>query len=132
MKQHLSTLSILHYVYGALVCLSGFAALFFLGLGVFLSSDIVAQNANEPPPTWLGGMFQALGLVLFIVIEIWGIFIILSGYWIAKLRNRTASIVAAALCLLSFPFGTALGVFTLVVLTNDEVKAEYEQGKVLA
>jgi hypothetical protein len=132
MKQHLSTLSILHYVYGALVCLTGFAALFIMGLGVFLSSDMVAQNADEAPPTWLGGMFQAFGAVLFAVIEIWGIFIILSGYWIAKLRNRTASIVAAALCLLSFPFGTALGVFTLVVLTNDEVKAEYEQGRVLA
>jgi len=132
MKQHLPTLSILHYVYGALVCLTGFAALFLLGLGVFLSSDLVAQSADDAPPTWLGGFFQAFGMALFVVIEVWGVFIILSGYWIAKLRNRTASIIAAALCLLSFPFGTALGVFTLVVLTNDEAKVEYEQGRVLA
>lgn len=132
MNQNLPTLSILHYVYGALVCLGGFAALMFMGLGTLLSSDLVMQNAEEAPPEWLGGVFAAFGLGLFVILELWGIFIILSGYWISKRRNRTGSIVVAALCLPSFPFGTALGIFTLVVLLNDEVKLDYEQGRVLA
>lgn len=132
MKQHLPTLSVLHYVYGALVCLGGFAALMFLGLGTLLSSDLVMQNAEEAPPEWLGGFFAAFGIGLFVILELWGIFIILSGYWISKLRNRTGSIVVAALCLPSFPFGTALGIFTLVVLLNEEVKLDYDQGRVLA
>ncbi len=132
MKQHLPTLSVLHYVYGALVCLGGFAALFFVGVGTLLSSDVVMENTQDAPPEWLGGLFAAFGVGLFVVLELWGIFIILSGYWISKLRNRTGSIIIAALCLPSFPFGTALGIFTLVVLLNDEVKLDYEQGKVLA
>lgn len=132
MNQNLPTLSILHYVYGALVCLGGFAALMFMGLGTLLSSDLVMQNAEEAPPEWLGTFFAAFGLGLFVVLELWGIFIILSGYWISKRRKRTGSTIVAALCLLSFPFGTALGIFTLVVLLNDAVKAEYEQARVLA
>ncbi len=131
MIKHISTLSVLHYVYGALVCLGGFVALLFMGVGTFLSSDLVMDNGNEPPPAWLGGFFQAFGAGLFVVIEIWGILILLSGYWIGQLRNRTASIVFAALCLPSFPFGTALGVFTLVVLLNDDVRLAYEERKAL-
>ena len=86
---------------------------------------MVMEQAHEPPPDWLGSFFKAFGAVLFLIIESWGVLILLSGYWISKRRNRTFSIVMAALCLLSFPFGTALGVFALVVLLNDDVRMEY-------
>jgi hypothetical protein len=132
MKHNLPTLSILHYVYGALVCLGGFAALLFMGIGTFLSSDLVMEGPGEVPPDWLGSFFKAFGAGLFVVLEVWGILILLSGYWISQRRNRTASIVIAALCLLSFPIGTALGIFTLVVLANEDVRQEYEQGPTLS
>ncbi len=126
MNKNLPTLSILHYVYGALICLGGFAALMLIGVGVFMQSDLVMDGGPDQPPEWLGAFFQAFGVAIFVVLELWGVFVILSGHWISKKRNRTGSIVIAALSLLSFPFGTALGVFTLVALMNDEVKAEYE------
>ena len=127
MVKHLSTLSILHYVYGVFVCLAGVAALFFMGLGMFLSSDLAMElTAEHPPPEFLGRALEAFGGVLFVVIEVWGVLIMLSGYWISRRSNRTASIVVAALCLLSFPLGTALGVFALVVLGNEEVRKHYE------
>lgn len=131
MVNNLKVLSILHYVYGALVCVMGMAMLSLVGLGAFLASDVVAQNAEEPPPEWLGAFLGAFGMALFIIILLWGLFIVLSGRWIARRRNRTASIVVAALCLLSFPFGTALGIFTLVVLLNDEVRQAYDNGAMM-
>lgn len=126
MKKHMSTLSVLHYVYGALICVGGFCALIFIFLGGFLSSEFVAANSQgEPPPTWLGGLFQVLGVVLFVVLETWGAFTILSGKWIAQRKNRTGSMVMAGFNCLNFPLGIALGIFTFVTLSDEEVKQEY-------
>lgn len=131
MTKHLSTLSILHYVYGALVCMGGFVALFAMGFGAFVVGSVAAQESTDAPPEWLAGMLGSMGLGLFLLLLCWGILIILSGVWIGKRRNRTASIVIAALCLLSFPIGTALGIFTLIALSDEAVKAEYSTGRVL-
>ena len=123
MTKHLSLLSVLHYVYGILVCIIGFGALFFLGAGALISSEVV--QAGDAPPDWVGRYIASFGMGLFLLMEAWGVAIILSGYWISRRTNRTWSIVVAALCLLSVPLGTALGVFTLVVLSSDEVRAAY-------
>lgn len=129
MKQHLSLLGILHYVYGAFVCLGGFAACFFILLGMFLSSDLL-EVGDEAGwlPGWIGGMLQAFGWLIFIVAEAWGVLNILAGYWISRRRNRTATQVIAAFNCLNIPFGIALGIFTFMVLGDDEVKREYAAG----
>ncbi len=130
MVQNLKVLSVLHYVYGALVGMIALFMLFFVVLGSFITGDVMAQ-AEEPPPEWLGGFLQVFGVGLFLFILVWSLFIVLSGRWIAKRTNRTGSIIIAALCLFSFPFGTALGIFTLVVLLNEEVRVAYEQGSLV-
>jgi MFS family permease len=127
MTKHLSTLSILHYIYGAFVAVMGIVLPFiFIGLGAFLSSDFVLEQAQEPPPPFVAAMFRWMGWVMLAVFLGWGALIALSGRWIARRKNRTASLVIAALCLLSFPLGTALGIFTFVVLLNEEVRQAYE------
>ncbi|MCB0770763.1 MAG: hypothetical protein KDC00_10205 [Flavobacteriales bacterium] len=127
MTKHLSTLSVLHYVYGAFICVGGFVAFALIFLGGFLNSDFIAENGQgEPPPTWLGGFFQVFGAVLFVILEAWGIFTILSGRWIAKRKNKTGSTVMAGFNCLNIPFGIALGIFTFVTLSDEEVKKEYD------
>jgi succinate dehydrogenase/fumarate reductase cytochrome b subunit len=132
MIKHLSLLSILHYVYGAIICFFGVVALLMMGLGAFVLQSGAAQEMDPAMPQWFGAFIASFGLGLFLVLMVWGILIILSGVWISKRRNRTASIIIAALCLLNFPLGTALGVFTLVALSDDEVKAEYATLRSLA
>jgi thiosulfate reductase cytochrome b subunit len=120
MKKHLALLSTLHYVYGILTCLGAFAVLGLVGLGFLIGTQADDANAQM-----VGGVFKAFGWVLFAVILLWGILILLSGRWIAQRRNRTGSLVIGGLCCLSIPLGLALGIFTFVVLMNDEVQAEY-------
>jgi len=132
MVKNLNLLSVLHYVYGGLVCLGGVAVLVAFSLGAMVGTELAAEHGDAPPPAFLGPFLQVFGSVLFVVLLGWGLLIALSGRWIANRKNRTGSIIVAALCLLSFPFGTALGVFALVVLSNDEVRREYDAGKALA
>ena len=125
MKKNLEAIAIFHYVYGALNCFGGVFLLGLVGLGSFLGSDLVAGQSDEPPPAWLGGFLSALGIVLFLFVEAIGILIIYSGRCIAKRKHRTLSMVVAAFSCLSIPLGLILGIFTLVALSDEEVKREY-------
>ena len=125
MKHHLSTLSVLHYVFGTLICIGGLVMLSIVLVGGFLSSDWLAEQSNDPPPVWLGGFLQTLGWVLFIFMEIWGILNILSGYNISVRRGRTLSFVTAALNCLSVPFGLGLGIYSFITLSDVQVRQEY-------
>ena len=69
--------------------------------------------------------------VLLVVISLPGL---IAGIGLLKFRPwaRILAIIIGALHLLSFPFGTALGVYTLVVLLNAETPALFgAQGAVV-
>ena len=123
--RRLDLLATLHFVYGGLLCVLGLGTLTLLGMGVLLNSDLVAAGAQEPPPEWLGAFFGVIGLVAFIVVEGLGILNILSGRWLKQRRNRTGSIIVAAIDCLNMPLGIALGIFTILSLSNDRVSDSY-------
>ncbi len=125
MKNHIPTLSVLHYVYGAFVCVSGLALLALVFIGGFLQSDWLAQQGGEAPPPFVGGILMWLGWALFLLVQVAGALNIISGSLIARRTGSTFSQVVAAINCLSIPFGLALGIFTFVVLNNDEVRQQY-------
>lgn len=125
MKHQLSTLSVLHYVYGVLLCLLGMGLLALVFAGSFLNSDWLAHQGGEAPPYWLGSFLHLLGWGLFALVEAHGIMNLISASKISKKKGRTFSQVIAALNCLNIPFGIALGIFTFVVLGDKEVRAEY-------
>ena len=61
-----------------------------------------------------------IGLVVFIIVHV--VSCIYIGVCFRKQRHHTLCVVAAAFCCLSFPLGTILGVFSLVVLMKEEAK----------
>lgn len=126
MRHHLSTLSVLHYVYGVLICLGGLALLSLVFFGTALNSGWLQEEMGEAPPFFMGSFLYILGWALFILVELQGIMNLISARMIAKRKGRTFSQVIAALNCLSFPFGIALGIFTFVVLGDTNVRAEYE------
>ena len=125
MKHHLSTLSVLHYVYGVLELVGSFAVLILVGMGSFLNSDWLAENAGEQIPPFVGGFLQVLGWALFVIIATHGVLNIWSGWSIGQAKNRTLSMITAALNCFSIPFGLALGIFTFVTLSDREVREFY-------
>jgi hypothetical protein len=84
-----------------------------------------STGAAYPIMNWMGGMFlfsRILSLATAVV-----------GLWagVALMRRhaegRTVAIVAACLALVSFPLGTALGIYTLVVMLRTGVAGNYER-----
>jgi len=65
----------------------------------------------------------AFGLV---VILTGGVLNLLSGLFIRKRRHRMFSIIIGGLNCLHVPFGTLLGVFTILILSRESVREIYE------
>lgn len=125
MKNQLSTLSVLHYVYGVFICVVGLCLLGLVFLGGFLNSGWLQQQAGDPPPRFVGTMLITIGWAAFVLVEAQGLINIISAAKIQKHKGRTFSQVVAALNCLRIPFGMALGVYTFVVLGDREVQELY-------
>ncbi len=126
MKNQLSTLTVLHYVYGAFICLVGLCLLGLVFAGVFLNSDWLQQQTGDPPPLFVGTFLSSLGWVLFALVELHGVLNFISAAKVQRQKGRTFSQVVAALNCLNIPFGLALGIYTFVVLGDKEVQGLYE------
>lgn len=77
------------------------------------------NNAN-PPPDFFAYAFILMGAVAIAVGLALSSCMILTALRLRQLRSRTFCIVVSALACTAFPFGTALGVWTLIVLCRRE------------
>jgi len=62
---------------------------------------------------------------LFLFVFVYGILLIIAGINLRKKTKRIFSLVVGCMALISFPFGTALGVFSIIVLTRNSVLELY-------
>ncbi|CAA6676450.1 MULTISPECIES: hypothetical protein [unclassified Lentimonas] len=129
---HLDSLAIAHYVLGGLMALFAclplmhvaMGAIFVFGVGEF-SQEMANQPNGGPPPQWFGWLFIGIGLLFFALGQALSISVIVSGRFLKQRKNYMFSFVFACLACVAFPFGTILGVFTIIVLSRPSVKALY-------
>ncbi len=127
--EQLRLLAMFHYIVGGLQFLFGSVFLLHVGLGlaVLFGGMRVNQNhANGPPEPLVGLLF--LGAGGFAVLLGWtaAAVTIYSGRCLARHRRRMFSLVVAGTLCAFAPFGTVLGVFTIVVLMRDSVRQLYQ------
>jgi hypothetical protein len=122
--EHLKILAICFYVKAGLTLLAGiFVAIYFMFIGgIFMSIDI-KHKAGEPDPAMFGGFFIVIGIVVALVIALFAFLEFYAGRSLAKHKNYSFCFVIAVLSCLSLPLGTVLGIFTIIVLVRDSVKA---------
>jgi len=128
-EEHLRLLSIFHYVVGGLMAL--FACIPFIhlvvGLLMLFAPEIFGPNKNNPPRA-VGLMFVVIASVIILAGWVLAGTVIWAGRCLAQQRHHTFCLVVAALSCFFVPFGTVLGVFTLVVLVRPTVKTLFEPG----
>lgn len=128
--EQLNLLAIFHYVVAGLAGLFSFFPLLYTALGVvfiFAARDGTAKPDEELPPEFLGWIFVAVGLLLFVLGIVMGICILIGGRSLALRKRYTVALVIACIECLFVPFGTILGVFTIVALSRDSVRALFSK-----
>ncbi len=127
-EEHLRILYIVHYVAGGIGCLFACFPLMYIAAGLM---TIIAPDSGydgsyyESVSGVVGFMFVLIGLFCFLGFISLPICTILSGRYIEKRIKHTFSIVIAGIMCIFVPLGTVLGVFTIIVLSRDSVKALY-------
>ena len=123
--EQLNLLAIFHYVVGGLAAVFSFFPLLYSVIGGFLlyAAEHPGPNNHEPPPTFLGWMFIVLGAVFFLAGVIMAMCILFAGRCLSRRKGYSFALVIACIECLFVPFGTILGVFTIVVLSRESVKA---------
>jgi hypothetical protein len=125
-SDHLRLLAIFHYIVAGLAALFSFFPLLYTAMGAFFIW--AAQHPNpkqtgEPPPEFLGWIFIACGSFFFLLGLTMAICILIAGRSLALRKRYMFAFVVACVECIFMPFGTVLGVFTIIALSRESVKA---------
>jgi hypothetical protein len=125
--EQLGLLAIFHFVFAGLALLGMvFVSVHYAIMHTLFSNPEIwkAPNATPPPKVFLDAfiwLYLFLGLLLSAVL----ILNVLSGIFLRQKKHRIFSFLVAGLDCLQIPFGTALGVFTILVLSRPSVRQLY-------
>ncbi len=124
-REHLQLLAIFHYVVAGLAALLSFFPLLYSVIGGFLlyAAHHPGPGNQEAPPAVLGWIFIVLGALFFIAGVTMAICILIAGRSLSCCKHYQFALVMACIECLFIPFGTILGVFTIIVLSRESVKA---------
>lgn len=120
--EHLRWLSIGFYVNAGISTLFALIPFIHLFIGIAMVSGSF-ENEKNPPPPFFGWMF--IGLAVFFITAGLALAIcnFLAGRFLKRQTKYTFCFVLAIINCFFAPFGTVLGVFAIIVLLQDSVKA---------
>ena len=124
--EHLKILSILFYVLAGLCVFPLLYGLFYAVIGIFFGAVMMSAdvpNNQGPPAALFSGIFVFIGLIISAIALTVGILALKTGRNLSKQKNYTFCFVVACITCLFVPLGTILGIFTIIVLMRDSVKA---------
>ncbi len=120
MRDHVKLVGILNIVLGCLGILGGIAVLvIFGGLAGMAGISATDQNAAAAVP-----ILAMIGVFIAIFLFVLSVPAVIGGFGLLKFMPwaRVLMIIVSALNLLHFPLGTALGVYGLWVLLNEQTR----------
>lgn len=132
-EEHLKLLSIFHYVAGGIAGFVACIPFIHLIIGiVVLTVGFEEASGDEEFPALLFGLMFTL-IPGFIILCGWALAIclIVAGRKLAKRTNYMFCLVIACIGCIFMPFGTVLGVFTIIVLMRPSVKELFAANKTL-
>lgn len=126
--EQLKLLSIFHYVVAGITALIACFPIMHLVVGISmltgtgLFGQAMAEEQLPFPFSAFGLLFTILPAVM--ILGGWGLAVcmVIAGRNLTKKTNRTFCMVIAGISCAFAPFGTALGIFTLIVLSRPSCK----------
>ena len=119
MQKHITAVGALHIGFGIFGIIVGvFIFALLSGIGIFI------EDMDSQFVLWIVG--TAVGGFL-ILVSIPGL---IAGIGLLKLKNwaRVLTLIISAIDLLNIPFGTALGIYSIWVLVQDETIEIFNKG----
>ncbi len=102
------------------------AVIYLVIFGAIFST--APQKPGDPPPELILAIMGIIFVVMLGMVMLFSIPKIVAGYGLRKNKPwaRTWTIIASIMICMSFPLGTAIGVFGLIFTFSDEGKLYFE------
>lgn len=112
MERHISLIGILWIVYGGLSLTFG-----FLGFLLLFGISFIPDMGNEVP-----FILRTVGSIAIFFFALLGLPKIIAGIGLLKKKEwgRILTIIVSFISLLNIPLGTALGIYSIVILMKEE------------
>jgi hypothetical protein len=128
---HLKLLGIFHYIWGALSLIGAICiGAYFVVIGIVLMNNPQSLSSSDDSGTagMVGGIMIGAGVVLFLIVVVYGILTLMAG---GKYRKHQGGywfcfILAIVTLVIGGIPGIALGIFSLIVLSRESVKAVFK------
>ncbi|MHB1037459.1 MAG: hypothetical protein ACYC35_18870 [Pirellulales bacterium] len=125
--QHLRLLSIFHYVVGGLMALVACFPIIHLVIGILIvSGNLGADQSHQGLPPEFGWIFIIVAVPMILVGWMLALAIVVAGRFLAGRVHPMYCLIVAGIESCFIPFGTALGVLTIIVLERPSVKAMFQ------
>ena len=119
-EEHLRLLSIFHYVLAALAGLFSLFPLIHVTIGALMVSG--RFESQTPDERLFGWMFIAMGSAFMAGGLAFSVCLALAGRYLSQRRRYLFCLVMAALACMFVPFGTVLGVLTIITIQKESVR----------
>lgn len=118
--EHLKLLSIFHYVVAGLAALFSLFPVIHLVIGIaMVTGSLEGTDSEAQVVGWLFVIFSATFILVGLA---FAVAVFVAGRALANRTRYLYCLVMAGVECIFMPFGTVLGVFTILVLLRDSVK----------
>lgn len=127
-EEHLRLLSVFHFVCAGMVALFSLFPIFhlILGLVVVFKPEALFGGAKEQLPALFGWFFVIFSSAFMLAGWTFAALLAWAGGCLRKRRHYLFCLVMACVACFFMPFGTVLGVFTIIVLIKPSAKGLFE------
>jgi hypothetical protein len=129
--EHLRLLALFHYIVGAITAITMSFPLIHVTIGLVLLFDpqFFGPDKQHAPVRLVGLVFVLIGGAIVLFGWTLGGVTIYVGRCIRRRERYVFCLVVSCINCLQMPFGTILGVLTLIVLLRDPVKELFQPGR---
>ena len=123
-EQHLKLLRIFHYILGGIYLLSALFPIIHITMGASFMMN-APSDPRHGPPFEFGLMFVIVGSVAMLLMATLGVLQFFVARGLSHHKWWMLCMVVSGLNCMFMPMGTALGVFTIVVLLRPAVQFKF-------
>lgn len=120
--EHLRLLSIFHYVVAGLAALFACLPVLHFVIGLAMVSGWGDVPHDDPGAEIVGWFFILFAGAFILAGWVFAVCLALAGRYLSQRRRYTYCLVMGGVACIFMPFGTVLGVFTIITLVRDSVQ----------
>jgi hypothetical protein len=127
--RRLRLLSTLHLVFAGLGAVLALFPLLHVAIGIGFVTGAFSSGTPSTTSPFVGWLFVAFGVATVVAALVFSLVLGMAANYLGNGRRRDFCMVVAGVTCAVFPLGTALGIFTIVTLSREDVRRVFHEGE---